>query len=223
MREVVHHIHRQADGLCPRRHRRTHVAGARAQDRDHPAEIGGQGIALRKFDPHDVRRLQTAYVVMTVGCIPANTRARGGAQAQFSPRQVTGTDQEYRTGLQIDKYRQKSHAILASPTNGVDWNYFLYMSHLAPAKRKLLLIYCSATIEFSSSKSNGQRCIFSTTIKKMTGCAGLTRSGKLRSSKPQPMDVSKSPPENPITSPPWTTSTRSRPRASTFSGKPSRD
>src|ERR1700721_724876 len=222
MREVVHHIHGRADGFSPRRHRRTHVAGARAQDRDHPAEIGGQGIALRKFDPRDVRRLQIAYVVMTVGCIPASTCLRGGEQAQFRPREVTGTHQEYRTGLQIEEYRQESHTILASPTNGVDWNYFLYMSRLTPAKRKLLLIYCSATIEFSSSKSDGQRCIFSTTIKQVTGCPGLTRWWYLRSCKLRPMDASKTPPETPTTSFQWTTSTRSRPRASTFSGKPSR-
>ena len=36
----VDHIHWQADRLCPRRHRNADVAGARAQDRDHSAEIG---------------------------------------------------------------------------------------------------------------------------------------------------------------------------------------
>src|ERR1700692_866643 len=217
MREVVHHIHRQADGLRPRRHRRSDIAGTSAQDRNHPAESGGQGIALRKFDPRYVRGLQPAHIVMAVGCIPANARIRGRKQAQFRPRQFSGTHQKHRTGLQIKKYRQESHAILACPTRGVDWNYFLYMSHLAPAKRKLLLLYCAATIEFSPSKSNGQRCIFSTTIKQMTGCVGPSRSWILRSCKPRPMDVSKSLPE----SPPWIPWTRSRPRASTFSGKPS--
>jgi hypothetical protein len=75
-------------------------------------------------------------------------RARRGQQAQFRPRQIAGSDEKHGTGLQIEKYRQESHATLAAPTCGVDWNYFLYMSHSTPAKRKLFLLYCSATIEF---------------------------------------------------------------------------
>jgi hypothetical protein len=55
--------------------------------------------------------------------------------------------------------------MLASPTYGVDWNYFLYMSHPTSAKRKLFLLYCDATIEFSPAKAKSQRCIFPTTIK----------------------------------------------------------
>src|SRR5258708_29249701 len=121
---------------------------------------------------------------MAVGREPADMRTRRRQQAQFRPRQVACANEQHRTGSQVEKYRQESHAILASPTCGVDWNYFLYMSHPTPAKRKLLFLYRSATIEFSPSKSNGQRCIFSTTIKQMTGCVGPTRSWILRSCKP---------------------------------------
>jgi hypothetical protein len=134
--------------LCPRRHRRPEFAGARAQDCDHPAEVGGQGIAFGQFDPRYVRCLQPAHIMVAVGCVPANPRIGGAKQAQFHPRQFPGTHQQHRTGLQIEKYRQESHAILASPIRGVDWNYFLYMSHSAAAKRKLLFLYCNATIEF---------------------------------------------------------------------------
>jgi hypothetical protein len=58
--------------------------------------------------------------------------------------------------VQIEKHRQESHAVLASPTFGVDWNYFLYMSLPAPAKRNLFLLYCAATIEFSPPKAKGR-------------------------------------------------------------------
>jgi len=58
--------------------------------------------------------------MMAVGRMPANARARGYQQAQFRPRQIARADQQHRPGLQIQKYRQKSHATLASPTSGVD-------------------------------------------------------------------------------------------------------
>jgi hypothetical protein len=100
-----------------------------------------------------------------IGREPANARTRRGQQAQLGSRQIAGPDEQHWTGLQIEKYRQKSHAMLASPTYGVDWNYFLYMSHPTSAKRKLFLLYCDATIEFSPAKAKSQRCIFPTTIK----------------------------------------------------------
>src|ERR1700674_4682472 len=147
--------------------------------------------------------------MMAIGREPANARARRCQQAQFRPRQVACSDEQHGTGLQIEKYRQESHATLASPTCGVDWNYFLYMSRSTPAKRNLFLLYCSATIEFSPSKAKGQRCIFSTTIPQETRYVALMRSREFRSSKFWPMRA--------CLRPPWITSTRSRPRASTFS------
>ena len=138
-----------------------------------PREIGRQRIALRKLDPRHIRGVEPAYIVMAVGGIPANARARRQQQAQFRPRQVAARHQQHWTGLQIEKYRQESHAILASPTCGVDWNYFLYMSRSTPAKRKLFLLYCSATIEFSPPKTKRQRCIFSSNQPaEFRGCAG---------------------------------------------------
>jgi hypothetical protein len=100
-----------------------------------------------------------------IGREPANARAGRGQQAQLRPRQIAGPNEEHRSGLQIEKHRQKSHTMLASPTYGVDWNYFLYMSHSTSAKRKLFLLYCVATIEFSPAKAKGQRCFFPTTTK----------------------------------------------------------
>src|SRR5450755_3098128 len=108
--------------------------------------------------------------MMAIGREPADAGARRCQQPQFRPRQVASADQQHRTGLQIEKYRQKSHATLASPTSGVDWNYFLYMSRSTAAKRKLFLLYCGATLEFSPPKAKGERCIFSTTIPPETGC-----------------------------------------------------
>jgi hypothetical protein len=58
--------------------------------------------------------------------------------------------------LQIKKYRQESHATLTSPACGVDGNYFPFMSRSSPSKRKLFLLYCSATIEFSTPKAKGR-------------------------------------------------------------------
>ena len=63
---------------------------------------------------------QAAQIMMAVCRIPANARARGCQQAQLRPRQIAGADQQHRPGLQIQKYRQESHATLASPTSGVD-------------------------------------------------------------------------------------------------------
>src|SRR6478735_8229506 len=94
--------------------------------------------------------------MIAVGRVPVDPRARRCQQAQFRPRQVAGSNQKHGTGLQIEKYRQESHAALASPTYGVDWNYFLYMSHSMPAKRKLFLLHCTATIEVSPPKAKVQ-------------------------------------------------------------------
>src|SRR5260370_2277761 len=94
--------------------------------------------------------------MIAIGCIPAPPRPRRRQQAQFRSRQIASSDKQDRTGVQIEKYRQKSHAILASPTSGVDWNYFLYMSRSMPAKRKLFLLYCNAIIEVSPPKAKVQ-------------------------------------------------------------------
>src|SRR5580704_11014613 len=140
--------------------------------------------------------------MVAVGRVPADARARRCQQPQLRPRQVAGANQQHRTDLQIEKYRQESHATLACPTCGVDWNYFLYMSRSAPAKRRFFLLCCTATIEFSPSEAKGQRCIFSTTTKSKTGWVGQTRPGNIRSRILRPMGAS--------ISPPWITSTPSK-------------
>src|ERR1700681_4700952 len=156
-------------------------------------------------------------MIMAVGREPADAGPCRCQQPQFRPHQVASADQQHRTGLQIEKYRQKSHATLASPTCGVDWNYFLYMSRSSAAKRKLFLLYCSATIEFSPPNAKGQRCIFSTTTPPKISCTAQAPPSDLRPRKFWSMGT---PMRRPwITR--WTIWTRSRPRASTFSGKPS--
>src|SRR5467141_696956 len=95
-------------------------------------------------------------MMIVIGRVPANAGARRCQQAQLRPHQFAGANEQHGTGLQIEKYRQESHAALASPTYGVDWNYFLYMSRSMPAKRKLFLLYCSATIEVSPPKAKVQ-------------------------------------------------------------------
>ena len=121
-----------------------------------PPKIGGQGIAGGKLDPRRLVRIKTIQIMMAIGRIPANPRTRGCEQPQFRARQVAGAHKQDHAALQIEEYRQESHATLASPTSGVDWNYFLYMSHSMPAKRKLFLLYCTATIEFSPPKAKGR-------------------------------------------------------------------
>ena len=120
MGEVVHDIYGQADRLGPRRHQGSDVARARAEDCNDAREIGGKRIACRKLDPGRIGGRKIAQIMMAIGRVPANPRARGGQQAQFRPRQIARADEQYGTGLQIEKYRQESHATLAPPTSGVD-------------------------------------------------------------------------------------------------------
>src|SRR6266516_1810018 len=58
MREIVHHIHRQTDGLCPRRHKRPDVASARTQNCDHSGKIGSQWIASGKLNSRSAGGLE---------------------------------------------------------------------------------------------------------------------------------------------------------------------
>jgi hypothetical protein len=112
--------------------------------------------------------------VTAVGRKPANLRTGRYQEAQFRAHEVAGSDEQHHAALQIEEYGQESHARLASPISGVDWNYFLYMSRSMAAKRKLFLLYCSATIEFSPPKAKAQRCIFSTSNPPKTGCVAPT-------------------------------------------------
>ena len=120
MREVVHHIDGQADRLGPRRHRRSDVAGARAQDRNHAVEIGRQRIALGELDPRRCRRPRARCTSWWPSVAYQRTRAPAAASRRnFARAEIAGADQQHRTGLQIEKYRQESHATLASPTSGL--------------------------------------------------------------------------------------------------------
>ncbi len=120
MRQIVHHIDGQADGFGARRHRNAGLAGARAEDRNHAREIGGQGIAFAKLDPCGARGIQGAEVMLAAGRKPADPRARGRQQPQLRSHQLAGADEQHRTGLQIEKHWQESHPTLAAPTPGVD-------------------------------------------------------------------------------------------------------
>jgi hypothetical protein len=148
MHEVVHHVDGQADRLGPRRHRNADIAGTGAEYGDDVRKIGCQRIASGLLDPRRFSVFQTAHLVIAVGREPANPRAGLRQQAQFRAHEIAGSDEQHDAVLQIEEHGQESHAILASPTSGVDWNYFLYMSRSMVAKRKLFLLRCGATVEF---------------------------------------------------------------------------
>ena len=107
-------------------------------------------------------------ILIAVDRMQADARTGSGEHAQLGAQKLTRSDQDHRTGLEIEEHRQEPHAILASPTSGVDWNYFLYMCRCERAKRKLFLLFCTATIEFSPPNAKGQRCIFSAPNSAMT-------------------------------------------------------
>ena len=115
MREVVHHVHGQADRSRPYRHRNADVAGTRTQDRNHPAEIGQQRIASGELNSRRVGCLQAAEIMIAVGRVPAHPRTGGRQQAQLRPHQLAGSDHEHDASLQIEKHRQKSHALISLP------------------------------------------------------------------------------------------------------------
>ena len=127
--------------------------------RDRPISGSPRG----KLDPRRVRGSMPVEIMPAVGRKPANARAGGRQQPQFRTHKIAGTNEQHRSALQIEEHRQKSHTILASPTSGLTGIIF-YICLIDVAKRKLFLLYCSATIEFFASEGQGQRCIFSTTI-----------------------------------------------------------
>ena len=85
-----------------------------------PLQIGRQRIAFAALDPRNGIGVQPAHIMIAVGREPSDPRTRRQQQAQLCPRQLAGADEEDRTGLQIEEYRQESHATLAAPTSGVD-------------------------------------------------------------------------------------------------------
>ena len=116
--EVVHHVHGQPDRSRPHRHRNADVAGTRTQDRDHPAEIGPQRIVSSQLDSGRVRCLQATEIMIAVGRVPAHPRTRGRQQTQLRPHLLAGSHHEHGASLQIEKHRQKSHALRSTPVLG---------------------------------------------------------------------------------------------------------
>src|SRR5829696_6725621 len=208
MREVVHHIDGQPDRLGARRHRNADVAGAGAENGNDAREVGRERIARSRLDPRCIRGIEASKIVIAICREPANPRRRRCHQPPFCAHEFAGSDEQHHAALQIEKHGQESHAILATPTSGVDWNYFLYMCRSTAAKRKLFLLYCVATIEFSPSKAKAQRCIFSTPTPRKTGRVSPTP----RMAPPSRIFL----PTDGCRPPRWTTSTNSRRRASTF-------
>ena len=160
MLEIVHDVDGQAERLRARRHRNADIARAGADDGDDAREIGGERIACRDLDARRVLGAQT-QILIAVDRMHANARTGSSEHAQLGAQKLTRADEDHRTGLEIEEHRQEPHAILASPTSGVDWNYFLYMCRFERAKRKFFLLFCTATIEFSPPNAKWQRCIFS--------------------------------------------------------------
>ena len=120
MDQVVHHVDRQADGPGAHRHRHAEVAGAGAQDGDDAGKIGGERIALDKFDTPGIGSIDARDIAIAVGRVPAHPRARGQQQAQLGAHQLACAEQQDRAGLQIEENRQESHSILRFPRSGVD-------------------------------------------------------------------------------------------------------
>src|ERR1043166_6422857 len=67
------------------------------------------------FDAGSINGIDAAHIALAIGRVPADTRAGGEQQPQFCAHQIAASHQQYRTGLQIEKYRQEAHAILRSP------------------------------------------------------------------------------------------------------------
>src|SRR5207302_7791916 len=179
-----------------------------------PGQVHRQRNAFGRHDARRISRFKPADVMMAVRRIPANARARRDQQAQLRQREIASANEQHGTGLQIEKYRQESHPTLAPPTFGVDWNYFLYISDFTVAKRKLFLLYCTATIEFPPSAAKGQRCIFSTNKHPLIDRLCLTVRRRRKSGTCPPLWVGPGPA--------WITSTLSRRKAFTFSARPLR-
>lgn len=138
MREIVHHVD---GGKKPTALARAAIAvpmspAPRRGTAMTPPRSAAERIAFDPFDApkhprrrsrsdHDCHRWQTANP-------PAGRRQ----QPQFRRAQDRRLDEQHHAALQIEEHGQKSHAILASPLSGVDWNYFLhYMSHSMPQRR----------------------------------------------------------------------------------------
>src|SRR5437764_14585537 len=174
MRKIVHHIDGQPYRPRPGRHHRSSIACARANDRNDAGEVGIERIAIGKFDSLQGRGLNTAHIVIAIGRVPANSRAGRYQQTQFRPRQIASANQQHRTCLQIEEYRQESHAMLGSPEYGVDWHYFLYMSSYKPATRKTFLLHSAPTIEVPTLEAKAHRSIFPRRQRRSAGPFGLT-------------------------------------------------
>ncbi len=167
MREIVHDVDGQAERLGARRHGNADIARAGADDGDDTRQIGGERITARDLNARRIFGGETE-ILIAVDRMNADARAGSGEHAQFCAQKLTRAGENHRTGLQIEKHRQEPHAILASPTSGVDWNYFLYMCRFERAKRKFFLLFRVATIEFSPPNAKWQRCIFSRTIPQLS-------------------------------------------------------
>ena len=102
--------------LRPYRHRNADIASTRTQNRNHLAEIGQQRIASGKLNSRRVGWRQAAKIMIAVGRVPAHVRTGGCQQAQLRPHQLAGPNHQHGASLQIEKHRQKSHALLSTPT-----------------------------------------------------------------------------------------------------------
>ena len=157
MREIVHHIDGQTDRLRARRHRNADVAGAGAENRNDTREIGGERIARGRLDPRGIRGVEPSQIMIAVGRKPADPRARPKPAGAISRARVRPlrraaprrfADRETRAGSACDtRFPQLA---------GLTGIIFYICLDQAAAKRKLFLLYCSATLEFFHSEVQGQ-------------------------------------------------------------------
>ena len=85
-----------------------------------PERSADQRIALGKLDPRGVVGIKACEIMIAVGGIPTNLRARRRQQAQFCAREVARSNEQHLAALQIQEHRQIAHQTLAFPNLGVD-------------------------------------------------------------------------------------------------------
>ena len=143
--QVVHYVDRQTDSARTRGHRLANGASTGAQHRDDIGKIGLQRIAVRAFEARQRTGIETQDIVIAIGCEPAHPRASRHQQPQFCARQFTSTDQNDRSGLQIEKHGQKAHRNSASPTPGLTEIIF-YLSIVKLQERENYFFYFAAQL-----------------------------------------------------------------------------
>jgi hypothetical protein len=118
MGEIVHDIDGHAERFRAGRHRNAGLAGAGAEHGNDAIKTGRERITAGALDFGSLRRFQRAHIMRARQRIPTHHSAGGRKHPELRLRELSGTDQKDRSGLQVEKHRQESHVTLASPIAG---------------------------------------------------------------------------------------------------------